>query len=54
MTEVGIDTSVLIGLLDALIALSCRHRGISVIASFDGDFDNVVWLKRVERSSDLG
>jgi len=27
---------------DALIALSCRHRGISLIASFDRDFDVTV------------
>lgn len=26
---------------DALIALSCRHRGIPLIASFDGGFDRV-------------
>ena len=38
---------------DALIALSCRHRGISFIASFDRDFDNVAWLRRVAKPDDL-
>lgn len=31
---------------DALIALSCRELGIREIASFDGGFDRVVWLRR--------
>ncbi len=54
MTEVGIDTSVLIGLLnDALIALSCHHREIPFIASFDRDFDNVAWLHRLATPDDL-
>jgi len=39
---------------DALIALSCRHRGISRIASFDRDFDRVAWLQRVAQPEDLG
>jgi predicted nucleic acid-binding protein len=38
---------------DALIAISCRERGISLIASFDGDFDHVSWLKRVVQPDDL-
>jgi predicted nucleic acid-binding protein len=38
---------------DALIALSCRHRDIPLIASFDRDFDNVVWLQRVAQPGDL-
>lgn len=38
---------------DALIALSCRHRGISFIASFDRDFDNIAWLQRVAEPDDL-
>lgn len=38
---------------DALIALSCRLRGLQFIASFDGDFDNLPWLKRISRPADL-
>jgi len=36
---------------DALIALSCRELGIKTIASFDEDFDDVLWLRRVKISS---
>ncbi|MGD8623209.1 MAG: type II toxin-antitoxin system VapC family toxin [Anaerolineae bacterium] len=32
---------------DALIALACRERGIPSIASFDRDFDQVSWLRRL-------
>ncbi len=32
---------------DALMALACRELGISVIVSFDGDFDHVGWLERI-------
>lgn len=32
---------------DALMALACRELGISVIVSFDADFDSIVWLERV-------
>ncbi|MHB0874805.1 MAG: type II toxin-antitoxin system VapC family toxin [Anaerolineae bacterium] len=38
---------------DALIALSCRERGIEAIASFDADFDRVLWLRRWSRPEDL-
>ena len=38
---------------DALIALSCRHREIPLIASFDRDFDQLAWLKRVAQPDDL-
>lgn len=38
---------------DALIALSCRNRGISHIVSFDQDFDQVAWLQRVAQPDDL-
>jgi predicted nucleic acid-binding protein len=38
---------------DALIALSCRERSILAIASFDPDFDQVPWLKRVSASTDV-
>jgi len=38
---------------DALIALSCRHRKITFVASFDRDFDSVAWLARLAKPSDL-
>jgi len=30
---------------DALIAATCKHYGISVIATFDEDFKRIPWLK---------
>lgn len=38
---------------DALIALACQQRGIKFIASFDGDFDRLSWLKRISQPVDL-
>jgi predicted nucleic acid-binding protein len=38
---------------DALIALACQHRGIPAIASFDPDFDQVPWLRRLARPADV-
>ena len=38
---------------DALIAISCRKRNISLLASFDADFDRVPWLKRVSKPEEL-
>lgn len=38
---------------DALLALVCRERGIPAIASFDADFDQVAWLKRVANPEDV-
>lgn len=38
---------------DALIALSCRARGIAFLASFDKDFDQVDWLTRISTPADL-
>jgi len=38
---------------DALIALACRDREISFIASFDRDFDQVSWLQRLAHPGDL-
>jgi len=38
---------------DALIALACRERGIPAIASFDPDFDQVSWLRRLARPKDV-
>lgn len=38
---------------DALIALACRERGIEAIASFDRDFDQIDWLKRLTLPEDI-
>jgi predicted nucleic acid-binding protein len=38
---------------DALIALACRERDILAIASFDADFDQVDWLRRLARAEDV-
>ena len=38
---------------DALIALACREREIPAIASFDGDFHQVSWLKRLAAPADV-
>jgi len=38
---------------DALIALACRERNISTIASFDADFDTIPWLTRLSQPKDL-
>jgi predicted nucleic acid-binding protein len=38
---------------DALIALACRERDILAIASFDADFDQVGWLRRLARPEDV-
>jgi len=38
---------------DALIALACRERSIPAIASFDPDFDQVSWLRRLARPDDM-
>ena len=39
---------------DALISLACQERGIPAIASFDADFDQVAWLRRLSRPEDVG
>ena len=38
---------------DALIALTCREQGISVLISFDQDFDELDWLTRIERAEQV-
>ena len=38
---------------DALIALICRDRKIEAITSFDQDFDQIAWLKRIAKPEDL-
>lgn len=38
---------------DALIALSCRERNIPAIASFDEDFDQLSWLRRLASPADV-
>jgi predicted nucleic acid-binding protein len=38
---------------DALIALACREREIDMIASFDADFDQVSWLRRITKAEEV-
>lgn len=38
---------------DALIALICRKYQIPFIASYDRDFDQIPWLKRIATPEDL-
>lgn len=38
---------------DALIALIAREMGISYIASFDKDFDEIDWLIRIQHKDDF-
>lgn len=47
------DSSGELNFNDALIALACRERSIPAIASFDPDFDQVDWLKRLAAADDL-
>lgn len=37
---------------DALIALACRDLSILAIASFDTDFDQIPWLRRLSQAKD--
>ncbi|MGD2093044.1 MAG: PIN domain-containing protein [Candidatus Aminicenantes bacterium] len=39
---------------DSLIAISCRNREISYLASFDRDFDTIDWVKRIAAPGDFG
>jgi len=38
---------------DGLIALACRERQISALASFDRDFDKIPWLMRVAKPENV-
>lgn len=38
---------------DSLIVLICREQGISVLVSFDQDFDQINWLTRVSRAAEV-
>lgn len=38
---------------DALIAIVCREQQIPFIASYDRDFDQIPWLKRIATPADL-
>ncbi|MEM7124805.1 MAG: type II toxin-antitoxin system VapC family toxin [Chloroflexota bacterium] len=38
---------------DALIAIICREQQIPTIASYDRDFDQISWLKRIASPEDL-
>lgn len=46
------DSSGILNFHDALIALGCREMGIKFIATFDSDFDRVMWLKRLSTPDD--
>jgi predicted nucleic acid-binding protein len=39
---------------DSLIAISCRIRNISFLASFDRDFDTIDWFKRISTPEAFG
>ena len=47
------DSSGELNFNDALIALACRERELPAIASFDTDFDQVPWLKRIATPEDV-
>lgn len=38
---------------DALMALICREQGISVLVSFDQDFDRIDWLTRAGSATEV-
>jgi len=38
---------------DALIALLCREWNIKFVVSFDKDFDQILWLKRIGKADDI-
>ena len=38
---------------DALIAIICREQQIPAIASYDADFEQIPWLKRIASPEDL-
>ena len=38
---------------DALIAIICREYKIPAIASYDTDFDQISWLKRISKPDDI-
>lgn len=42
------ETSGVLNFHDALIALGCQEFGVAVIVSFDRDFDQVIWLTRID------
>ena len=44
------DTSGDLNFHDALIASGCRDLGLKWIATFDSDFDQIKWLKRLYNS----
>jgi len=37
---------------DSLIALACRERQVTTLASFDQDFDRISWLRRIATPED--
>lgn len=36
---------------DSIIALTCKHQGIDTIATLDGDFERIPWLKIITSPS---
>ncbi len=56
--KVAIDSSVLVALLDPRDiwrdqSLACRERDVPATASFDADFDQMDWLRRIAAPDDL-
>lgn len=47
------DTSGDLNFHDALIASSCRDLGVKWIATFDSDFEQIKWLKRLCNPEDV-
>lgn len=47
------DTKGELNFHDALIALACQDHGIKMIASFDSDFDQIAWLRRLAVPNDI-
>lgn len=42
-----------LGFNDALLALICQELGVSLIASYDKDFDRIPWLRRITQANQL-
>jgi predicted nucleic acid-binding protein len=47
------DTSGALNFHDSMMALACRELEIKFIISFDQDFDNIAWLKRISDPEDI-
>jgi predicted nucleic acid-binding protein len=42
-----------LGFNDALLALVCQELGVSLIASYDKDFDRIPWLRRITQADEF-